>query len=82
MPDNENDPGVADREAALRIALKREDSSCKDFWQARLFIAETLCGHDSLFNNIYWHGAYWKTKDRLKQEIGDCRERLNGRKQL
>ena len=82
MPDNRDDPGVAEREAALKIALRREDSACKDFWLARLFIAEMLCEQDNLLNDIYWNGEYRKTKAALQDEIDDCRERLlNGGKQ-
>ena len=82
LPDNRDDPGVAEREAALKIALRREDSACKDFWLARLFIAEMLCEQDNLLNDIYWNGEYRKTKAALQDEIDDCRERLlNGGKQ-
>ena len=52
LPDNLDDPGVADREKALYLARKYEQSSCEDFWLARRFIAETLCSQDSLFNHI------------------------------
>ena len=82
LPDNQDDPGVFEREKALRIALKHQSSSCRDFWQARLFIAEILCEHDGLLNNIYWNGAYRNTKAPLEQEIKECRERLNGGKTL
>jgi len=84
LPDNRDDPGVAEREKALQIALKHRDSGFRDFWEARLFIAETLCEHDSFglnklkLNEIYWNGAYRKSLDELKLEIRDCRERLNG----
>ena len=88
LPDNRDDPGVSEREKALRIAREHRDSSCRDFWNARLFIAETLCEHDGFglnkfkLNEIYWNGAYRKSLDELKQEIRDCRERLNGGQQL
>ena len=87
LPDNRDDPGVSEREKALQIALKHRDSSCRDFWIARLFIAETLCEHDGFglnklkLNEIYWNGAYRKSLDELNQEIRDCRERLNGGQQ-
>ena len=81
LPDNRDSPGVAEREAALKIALRRGRSQCKDFWQARLFIAEMLCEQDNLFNDIYWNGSYRKTKAPLEQEIQDCRERLDGGEQ-
>ena len=88
LPDNRDDPGVYEREKALRIALKHRDSAFRDFWKARLFIAETLCEHDGFglnklkLNDIYWNGAYRNSLDELKQEIRNCRERLNGGQQL
>ena len=77
LPDNSDDPGVQDREKALRLALKHESASCEDFWLARRFIAEILCGEDSLFNHIYWNGRYLKTKELLAREIEICNQRLN-----
>lgn len=82
LPDNEEDPGVLEREDALKLALKHQHSNCRDFWEARLFIAKILCRYDVLFNDIYWNGEYHKTKASLEQEIKDCRERLNGGQQL
>ena len=88
MPDNRDDPGVFEREKALKIALKHRDSGFRDFCEARLFIAETLCEHDDIglnklkLNEVYWNGAYRKSLEELKQEIKDCRERLNGGQQL
>ena len=79
LPDNENDPGVAEREDALRIARKHEVSSCTDFWRARLFIAETLIKKDSLLNHIYWKGRYHTSKDALENEKQKCLERLKER---
>ena len=81
LPDNEFDLGVFEREKALRIAMKHEKSSCKDFWQARLFIAKTLISQDSLMNHIYWNGMYHKSQAALIQEIDNCEERLKGRNQ-
>lgn len=81
LPDNEFDPGVFEREKALRIAMKHENSPCEDFWRARLFIAKTLISQDSLTNHIYWNGSYHKSKAALEQEINNCEERLKGRNQ-
>ena len=81
LPDNEYDPGVFEREKALRIAVKHEDSPCEDFWLARLFIAKTLISQDSLLNHIYWNGQYRTSADVLKQEIQNCEQRLNRRQQ-
>jgi len=81
LPDNEFDPGVFEREKALRIARKHENSACEDFWRARLFIAKTLISQDSLVNHIYWNGKYHKSKAALIQEIDNCEERLKGRNQ-
>lgn len=80
LPDNQYDPGVSERENALRIAMKHENSSCEDFWLVRLFIARTLISQDSLFNHIYWNGEYHTSLDALKHEISICEERLNRRK--
>ena len=79
LPDNENDPGVAEREDALRIARKHEASTCTDFWRARLFIAETLIKKDSMLNHIYWKGRYHTSKDALENEKQKCLERLKER---
>ena len=79
LPDNLDDPGVDDREKALRLALKHEKAACEDFWLARRFIAETLCSQDSFFNHIYWNGQYLKTKERLIREMEICNQRLNPR---
>ena len=79
LPDNEYDPGVFEREKALRIAMKHENSSCKDFWQARRFIAKTLISQDSLLNHIYWNGRYHTSKDVLTREFQNCEQRLNRR---
>ena len=79
LPDNENDPGVAEREDALRIAGKHEVSTCTDFWRARLFIAETLIKKDSLLNHIYWKGRYHTSKDALENEKQKCLARLKER---
>ena len=81
LPDNEFDPGVFEREKALRIAMEHENSACKDFWQARLFIAKTLISQDSLMNHIYWNGTYHKSQAALIQEIDNCEERLKRRNQ-
>ena len=81
LPDNEYDPGVFEREKALRIAKKHENAPCEDFWQARLFIAKTLISQDSLLNHIYWNGQYCTTTDVLKQEIQNCEQRLTRRYQ-
>ena len=81
LPDNEFDPGVFEREKALRIAMKHENSACEDFWRARLFIAKTLISQDSLMNHIYWNGRYHTSKGALEQEIDNCEERLKGRNQ-
>lgn len=80
LPDNEYDPGVFEREKALRIAMKHEKSSCEDFWLARLFIAKTLLSQDSMFNHIYWKGQYHTSQNALKREIEICEQRLNRRK--
>ena len=77
LPDNLDDPGVTDREKALRLARQYEKADCADFWQARRFIAETLCSQDSLFNHIYWNGQYLKTQELLIHEIKICNQRLN-----
>ena len=78
LPDNQPDPGVADREAALAIAQKYSKRQIADFWLARRFIAETLCEEDSSwFNHIYWNGEYRKTKEDLQREIEICDQRLN-----
>ena len=79
LPDNENDPGVAEREDALKIAGKHEDSRCEDFWRARLFIVETLISKDSWRNWIYWNHQVHKTLDALKAEKQKCLERLKER---
>ena len=89
LPDDEGDPGVDDREDALRIALKHDaTSSCKDFWQARLFIAKTLCKQDDTgwknrlkLNQTYWNGRYLLTKADLRNEIDYCNKRINGEEQ-
>ncbi len=81
LPDNEFDPGVFEREKALRIAVKHENSPCEDFWRARLFIAKTLISQDSLMNHIYWNGRYHTSKAALEQEIDNCEERLKRRNQ-
>ena len=81
LPDNEYDPGVFEREKALRISMKHESSPCEDFWMARLFIAKTLISQDSLLNHIYWNGQYRTSADVLKQEIQNCEQRLNRRQQ-
>ena len=78
LPDNEFDPGVFEREKALRIAMKHENSACEDFWLARLFIAKTLISQDSLMNHIFWNGTYHTSKAALIQEIVNCEERLKG----
>jgi|GEM_PF-3464822 len=77
LPDNRDDPGVSDRETALGIAQKYPNTPIADFWQARRFIAITLCEEDSLFNHIYWNGEFQKTQDSLKREIEICDQRLN-----
>ena len=76
LPDNEHDPGVFEREKALRIAMKHENSACEDFWRARLFLAKTLIDQDSPLNHIYWKGRYHTTRDALKREIQNCEQRL------
>ena len=82
LPDNFGDPGVDDRETALRIAKKYEHSACEDFWRARRFIAEELCRQDSLFNHIYWNGQYLKTRELLVREMENCDRHLNSKEQL
>lgn len=79
LPDNEHDPGVFEREKALRIAGKHENSACEDFWLARLFIAKNLISQDSLLNHIYWNGKYHTTRIELEREIQNCKQRLNRR---
>lgn len=81
LPDDEYDPGVFEREKALRIAMKHERSSCEDFWLARLFIAKTLISQDSLLNHICWNGKYHTSRSALEGEINRCEQRLNRRPQ-
>lgn len=81
LPDNQFDPGVPEREKALRLARKHQNSPCEDFWLARLFIAKTLCSQDSMLNHIYWNGEYHTSRDALEREIENCKQRLNGSKQ-
>ena len=79
LPDNDNAPGVFEREYALRIAEKHEASRCEDFWRARLFIAETLIGKDNALNHIFWNRRYHTTKEALKAEVEKCLRRLKER---
>ena len=79
LPDNEYDPGVFEREKALRLAMKHQDSACEDFWRARLFIAKKLIAQDSFLNHIYWNGLYHTSLDALKLEIQKCEQRLKER---
>ena len=79
LPDNENDAGVTEREEALMIARKHENSACEDFWRARLFIAETLLRKDTLVNHIYWNCRYHTSKKALEAEVIKCKERLKER---
>ncbi|MBQ9338323.1 MAG: hypothetical protein IJS14_13615 [Lentisphaeria bacterium] len=78
LPDNEDDPGVRDREDALQIAMSRRNSRYNEFWKARRFIAETLISRDSWVNHIFWNKRYRKTKDDLIAEIDKCNEHLEG----
>lgn len=77
--DDEHDPGVAEREDALKLARKHENSAYKDFWQARHFIVDSLIKEDTLTNWIFWNNSVHKTLDALKEEKEKCLERMKKR---